>query len=97
MQIKQTAMAGTLESSDIQITLTPITKETEIYLDSSVGKQFGAQIKQVLLKTLASYQIENVRVDAVDRGALDCTIQARMQTVIQRSLDQVNQVNWEVF
>lgn len=96
MNIKQTAMAGTLESSDIQITLTPIAEATEIHLDSSVGKQFGEQIKQVISDTLASYDIEHVRIDAVDRGALDCTIQARMQTVIQRGLDQVDQVNWEV-
>ncbi|MGY3779168.1 citrate lyase acyl carrier protein [Isobaculum melis] len=96
MEIKQTAMAGTLESSDIQITLTPIAGATEIHLDSSVGKQFGEQIKQVITETLASYKVEHVRVDAVDRGALDCTIQARTQTVIQRGLDQVDQVNWEV-
>lgn len=78
MEIKQTAVAGTVESSDIMITLVPNdAKEIEINLDSSVEKQFGKQIRKVIKETLALLNVEAVKVVAVDKGALDCTIQAR--------------------
>ncbi|MBE9389599.1 citrate lyase acyl carrier protein [Vagococcus salmoninarum] len=96
MDIKTTAVAGTLESSDIQIMLTPLKGGIEISLESSVQKQFGEQIKAVIKETLAVYQIKNAHVEAIDKGALDCTIKARTITAIQRALEETEQVNWEV-
>jgi len=95
MEIKHTALAGTLESSDIQFTLSKGTG-VEINLDSQVEKQFGKQIKKVITDLLSEYSIENVNVRAVDKGALDCTIKARLIAAIQRATDTQNQPNWEV-
>lgn len=95
MEIKHTALAGTLESSDIQFTLSKGTG-VEINLDSQVEKQFGNQIRKVITDLLADYGIENVNVRAVDKGALDCTIKARLIAAIQRATDTQNQPNWEV-
>lgn len=96
MEIKQTALAGTVESSDIQITLSQGTNGIEIDLDSTVAKLYGNQIKKVITDTLKAYEIENVHVKAVDKGALDCIIKARTMTAIQRALDTSNEPNWEV-
>ena len=60
MEIKHPATAGTLESSDIQITLSPATSGVAIQLQSSVEKQFGHQIRSVIEATLAKLGIENV-------------------------------------
>lgn len=95
MKIKHTALAGTLESSDIQFILSQ-GKGININLDSQVEKQFGKQIRKVITDLLAEYDIENVNVHAVDKGALDCTIKARLIAAIQRATDTKNQPNWEV-
>ena len=95
MEIKHTALAGTLESSDIQFTLSKGDGVT-INLDSQVEKQFGKQIRKVITDLLADYNITDVNVRAVDKGALDCTIKARLIAAIQRATDTKNQPNWEV-
>ncbi|KRL96030.1 citrate lyase acyl carrier protein [Limosilactobacillus equigenerosi] len=95
MEIKQTAIAGTLESSDVQITLSQGTG-IQIDLDSSVASLYGDDIKKVVTDTLASYDVTDVNVKVVDKGALDCVIKARMMAAIQRALGTVDEPNWEV-
>ncbi|HAT55705.1 MAG TPA: citrate lyase acyl carrier protein [Lactobacillus sp.] len=97
MEIKQTALAGTLESSDIQIMLSKGTDGIAIDLESDVEKQFGDQIRKVITDTLAEFDIDNVKVKAVDKGALDCVIKARTIAVAQRALQTQDQPAWEAF
>lgn len=85
MEIKKTGQSGTLESSDILITVNPCAKGIEIELQSSVMKQFGTQIKQVIQDTLAKHSIDHVHVVAIDKGALDCTIRARLKAAIMNA------------
>ena len=71
MEITQIAVAGTVESSDILITVEPTeADEIQISLESSVEKQFGQQIKKVIEETIKNLGIKSVRVAAVDKGAL---------------------------
>lgn len=78
--------AGTFESGDILIQLFPPEKEgIEIDLESSVYRQFGEQIKKVITDSLKEYGIRDVRVKAVDKGALDCTIKARVTAAAVRA------------
>jgi len=97
MEIKKSSIAGTLESSDIQIAIEP-KKENgiEIELKSSVEKQFGRQIRKVITETLQSLGIKNVKVSAVDKGALDCTIKARVECAAYRAADAKEKYDWEV-
>lgn len=86
--ISKIGQAGTIESNDIMITLAPGDgQETTIELVSPVLKQYGTQIRQVIAEVLAQNQVTNVLVQANDKGALDCTIRARVQTAIERALD----------
>ena len=72
MEIK-TAMAGTLESGDIFIQIAPNDNAgLHIDLDSTVAYQFGDQIDQAEVK-------------ATDKGALDCTIRARVTAAAVRA------------
>lgn len=85
-KLMRPAQAGTMESNDIMIMLTPLEEPcVEIELDSNVIYQFGDQIRQVMLDTLKEQQVENVRVDAVDKGALDITVRARLLTALERA------------
>lgn len=93
MDIKKTAVAGTLESSDINITIEP--KETsgiEIILKSSVKKQFGKQIKKVIEDTLNENGVERALVRVTDKGAIDYVIKARTETALFRAAEV--EYNW---
>jgi len=85
MEILKSSVAGTMESSDIMITLEPGSGGIEIELKSLVDKQFGRQIRSAIENTLSQLQVKNARVIAVDKGALDCTIQARVKTAVYRA------------
>ncbi|GAB6734672.1 citrate lyase acyl carrier protein [Streptococcus uberis] len=94
MDIMQTAVAGSLESSDIMITVNPATDGITIDLESSVEKQFGRRIRQVIEETLKHLGVNGVLVQAVDKGALDCTIQARTIAAVHRAAG-FDQYNWK--
>ena len=97
MKIIQNSMAGTVESSDIQIRIEPNEEATiEIELKSSVEKQFGNQIRRVIKEALEGLGIESARVIAVDKGALDCTIKARVQCAAFRAMGIKENYGWEV-
>lgn len=80
------AFAGTLESGDIMIQIEPSDKEgLNIELDSTVKYQFGEQIKKVIAETLRELGITSAYVKATDKGALDCTIKARVTCAAVRA------------
>ena len=83
MEIKN-AVAGTLESGDILVQIAP-GEGLQVDLQSSVSAQFGRQIKQVITETLKGLGIENATVTATDKGALDCTIRARVTAAAVRA------------
>lgn len=85
MQVLKPAVAGTLESSDVQISIEPGEAGIELTLRSSVINQYGRQIKATVLKTLETLDVKNARVDVVDKGALDCTIKARVECAVYRA------------
>jgi citrate lyase subunit gamma (acyl carrier protein) len=95
MEITQTSVAGTMESSDIMVTLEPKAGDLEIDLQSMVEKQFGRQIRQVIKDTLSELRVRGVKVTAVDKGALDCTIRARVKTAVFRGADNAA-YEWKV-
>lgn len=79
------ASAGTLESNDIFVTISmgEDTRNT-VSLESIVMKQFGMAILETINACLAEYDMQGIRVEARDKGALDCTIKARMEAAILR-------------
>lgn len=90
----QPSQAGTLESGDIQIFLSPAADAAagiSIHLTSPVLKKFGQAIRSVLTQELTQAGLTQVEVTANDRGALDCTIRARILTAIERGLTKEEQ------
>ena len=88
MIIEKSAVAGTLESSDAQITVEPAENGIELEITSSVMNQYGRQIKATVLETLERLDVKNGRVTVVDKGALDCTLKARVECAVFRSCGQ---------
>ena len=87
MNSLQTAQAGTLESSDIMITLSQGLPGSglKIELESIVMAQYGEAIRRVITETVNEQGIADIYIKAVDRGALDCTIRARTLTALARA------------
>ena len=79
MEIVRPAIAGTLESSDAQVTVEPGNGKVEFTLESSVINQYGNQIKKVVMNTLKNLEVDNVKIKVVDKGALDCTIRQELR------------------
>ena len=52
MVIQIPAIAGTLESSDCMVTVEPGEGKIDLDLDSAVIRQYGKQIRKVILETL---------------------------------------------
>ena len=87
MEILKPAVAGTMESSDAQVTVEPGNGSIEIDLQSSVMNQYGRQICETIRETLDRLDVKSARVIVVDKGALDCTIKARVECAVFRSCD----------
>ncbi|MTI56603.1 citrate lyase acyl carrier protein [Geosporobacter ferrireducens] len=88
MELKKMAVAGSLESSDVQITLIPNSdKGIEIEIQSIVNTIFGKSIYQTIASVLKEFEVENALVQVNDKGALDHVIRSRMQAVICRSAE----------
>ncbi len=84
MVIEKTAVAGTLESSDAQVTVIPA-DTLEIAIESTVLNQYGRQIRATVTETLDRLEVKGGKITIVDKGALDCTLKARVECAIFRS------------
>ena len=60
-----------------------------------VQNQYGRAIKQSVLDTLSKLGIENAEVDVNDRGALECTLRARVECAVYRSAGVEAGIPWE--
>ena len=87
MRITKVAKAGTLESNDILIMVMPNESgKVELELESIVMQQFGEVIEQVILHKVKEMDVEGITIKAQDKGALDYTIGARVETAIKRAI-----------
>ena len=94
MEITRPAVAGTLESSDCQVMIEEGDGKVEFSLESSVINQYGNQIRKVELETLNNLGVNNAKVTMIDKGALDCTIKARIEAAVYRSVLQTEDLPW---
>ena len=94
MEITRPAVAGTLESSDCQVMIEEGDGKVEFSLESSVIHQYGNQIRKVALETLNNLGVNNAKVTMIDKGALDCTIKARIEAAVYRSVLQTEDLPW---
>jgi len=87
VKITKVAKAGTLESNDILIMVMPNESgKVELELESIVLQQFGEVIEQVILHKVKEMGIEGITIKVQDKGALDYTIGARVETAIMRAM-----------
>ena len=68
MEIEKAAVAGTLESSDCMVTVEDGDGNIDLVLESTVIHQYGNQIRHVVLDTLESLGVQNVKIKIVDNS-----------------------------
>lgn len=86
MKINKVAKAGTLESNDALIMIMPNDNiGVEVEIESIVMKQFGEQIKKVILEKATELELDGVKIQVQDKGALDYTLKARLTTAVARA------------
>lgn len=89
MEVINIAIAGTLESSDALVRIEPNDNEGIVLeVSSVVEKQFGEEIQKVVLETINELKVRNVTIAITDRGALNCTLRARVQTAVLRAANK---------
>lgn len=88
MQLKKPAVAGTLESSDVQIMIRPNPNQgIQIDLKSDVKVLFGDAIEATIRSVLDEFQVTDAIVEINDKGALDFAIRARMECAVCRAAE----------
>lgn len=95
MNIVKPAIAGTLESSDAMVTVEPNEAGgIKLELESSVYQQYGRKIREVVNETLQRLEVQDAIVRVVDKGALDCTLKARVECAVFRSNNITDNLPW---
>ena len=88
MILKKSAVAGTLESSDVLVTVAPNPgRGVTIELDSEVKAAFGAAIEAAVRRELELAGVDDAHLLLRDRGALDCVISARVRCALYRAAE----------
>lgn len=94
MELIRPAVAGTLESSDCQVSVEKGEGQIDLTIESVVINQFGNQIRRVIYETLERLGVNDVKITVIDKGALDCTIRARVEGAVYRSVSQTEHLPW---
>lgn len=94
MEILHSATAGTLESSDVQVTVLPHTESLDITIESDVIHQYGNHIRSIVRNVLNTLEVTKGEVRVIDKGALDCTLEARLETALHRAAGKTVPDKW---
>jgi citrate lyase subunit gamma (acyl carrier protein) len=84
MKILKKGQAGTMQSSDLMVTVEPA-EELVVEIESTVKKQFEHLIRAKINEVLAKFETTSGRICISDRGALDYAIEARLEAALQRA------------
>jgi citrate lyase subunit gamma (acyl carrier protein) len=86
MNITTKSTAGTMQSSDVVVTVEPADR-LEIQIESTVKRQFEHLIRAQVERTLARHGVTRAIVRVSDRGALDYAIDARVEAALRRAAE----------
>jgi len=89
MKPKIAAQSGTFESSDVIFLIEPLPDQSgrKIEITSTVMHQYGVSFRKIVDTMLDQYEMTDIHLIGKDKGALEPTIMARLETAIKRSID----------
>ncbi len=88
--LNRPGQCGTMESNDLMVQVAPAEQGSgiAITLVSPMVKQYGKQIEAVVKATLEEMGVADALVQVTDKGALDCTIRARVRVAAERAMQK---------
>jgi citrate lyase subunit gamma (acyl carrier protein) len=89
-RVLREAKAGLEERGDVLVCLSPADEGSGVQVDieSTLMTLFGEQIRASVLGVIEEYGLKDVKLTVRDQGALDYAIRARVQTAIERALQE---------
>lgn len=85
MKIAVEALAGSLESNDVLVRVSPGAGNLEVTVESIVLRQFGQAIEEAVRQTADNFGVRDAVIHLVDKGAVDWTVRARVETALKRA------------
>ena len=86
MKLKREAAAGTSESSDLLVMVTPaMDGRLEVVVHTDAVKPFGRRIEHVVTDVLDELLVTEGIIVVRDRGAVDDVIRTRIEAAVRRS------------
>lgn len=97
MEREVVGQAGSLESCDalVLVVLSPGKNEIVLEMDGPSLTSFATAMESAVKKTLLSLGVTEGVVKVRDRGALDCTLRARVETAARRALEELRRIEEE--
>ena len=89
MVLLNTASAGTLESSDCLVTVSPAEKLKLEYKGAN-SEVFAERTMMLVENVLKRYGLGGAEISIQDQGALEITIKARLETALSRACKGVD-------
>lgn len=84
MIIVRTAAAGTVESSDCRVTVSPA-KERSLSYAGANSVIFAKRTQSLVDEVLDQYSVSGAQVSIQDQGAIAVTMRARLETALKRA------------
>ncbi len=84
----RTASAGTLESSDCVVTVSPAEK-LELEYKGANSTVFAERTRQLVEDIAEQHSLPGAKVSIHDQGALEITMKARLETALMRAVKEV--------
>ena len=79
-----TASAGTLESSDCLVTVSP-SEKLDLEYKGANSTVFAERTMRLVESVAKEYEVEGAEISIQDQGALEITIRARLETALERA------------
>lgn len=84
----RSAQAGSLESGDALVTVSPAADgRLSVTVESKVSPRFSKAIERTVINAAAERGVRSARFEVVDRGALDFVLAARLSTALKRAME----------
>lgn len=93
--IVRTAKSGSLESNDALVFISPGEDSIELEIESPVKILFGKQIEKLVYQILEEKNIDKIKIKIIDKGALECTLKARLISALNRASEGAVKDDWE--
>lgn len=85
MKIAGKGSAGTAESGDALVVVEAAEEGVELELSGPSIPRYGEEIRSTILATLRAIGIDSAKIRLQEKGALDCTIRARLLAACGRA------------